>query len=114
MLWLGLAALGFGLFGLLAYCLPVSLSSNLQARAEPSGNWVLALGMAVGPVAFSAIAANFSSATSRCSRVSRAPSGSGYPAGDQRMPPSGRGSVLRREAMHQSATCDLAEEDQGS
>jgi len=58
MLWLGLCALALGLFGLLAYWLPLSLSSNLQARAEPSGNWVLALGIGIGPVAFSAIAAH--------------------------------------------------------
>jgi len=57
MLWLALGAVLLGLFGLLAYWLPVSLSSNLQARAEPSGSWVLALGIGVGPVAFSAIAA---------------------------------------------------------
>jgi len=57
MLWLAACALLLGLFGLLAYWLPVSLSSNLQARAEPSGSWVLALGIGVGPVAFSAIAA---------------------------------------------------------
>jgi hypothetical protein len=58
MLWLGLCALTLGLLGLLAYWLPIPLSSNLQARAEPSGNWVLALGVGVGPIAFSAIAAH--------------------------------------------------------
>ena len=57
MLWLGLCSLVLGLFGLLAYCLPVPLSSNLQARAEPSGSWVLAFGIGVGPLAFSALAA---------------------------------------------------------
>ena len=46
MLWLAVCALSLGLLGLLAYRLPVSLSSNLQARAEPSGSWVLALGIA--------------------------------------------------------------------
>ena len=49
---------GDRLFGLLAYRLPVSLTSNLQARAEPSGSWVLALGVGVGPFAFSALAAH--------------------------------------------------------
>ena len=58
MLWLALGALTLGLFGLLAYHLPVSLSSNLQARAEPSGSWALALGFGIGPIAFSAIAAH--------------------------------------------------------
>jgi len=57
MLWLGLCALCLALFGLLAYWLPISLSSNLQARAEPSGNWVLALGVGLGPIALSAIGA---------------------------------------------------------
>jgi hypothetical protein len=58
MLWLGLGALALLLSGLLAYWLPVSLSSNLQARAEPSGTWVLAMGVGIGPVAFSLIAAH--------------------------------------------------------
>jgi hypothetical protein len=58
MLWLALGAVLLGLFGLLAYWLPVSLSTNLQARAEPSGSWVLALGIGAGPLAFSAIAAH--------------------------------------------------------
>ena len=58
MLWLALCALSLGLIALLAYRLPVSLSSNLQARAEPSGSWALALGMGVGPLALSAIAAH--------------------------------------------------------
>jgi hypothetical protein len=57
MLWLGLCALTLGLFGLLAYWLPVPLSGNFQARGEPSGGWVLALGIGVGPIAFSALAA---------------------------------------------------------
>ncbi|HEY3252621.1 MAG TPA: hypothetical protein VGJ91_01690 [Polyangiaceae bacterium] len=57
MLWLALGALSLALFALLAYRLPVSLSSNLQARAEPSGSWVLALGVGIGPLALSAIAA---------------------------------------------------------
>lgn len=58
MLWLGLCALALTLFGLLAYWLPIALSSNLQARAEPSGTWVLAMGIGVGPLAFSVIAAH--------------------------------------------------------
>src|SRR6187431_837930 len=58
MLWLALCALSLGLLGLLAYRLPVSLGSNLQVRAEPSGNWVLALGVGLGPFAFSALAAH--------------------------------------------------------
>ena len=58
MLWLALCALSLGLLALLSYWLPISLSSNLQARAEPSGSWALALGIGVGPLAFSAIAAH--------------------------------------------------------
>lgn len=58
MLWLGLCALVLLLIGSLAYWLPVSLSSNLQARAEPSGAWALALGVGIGPIAFGAIAAH--------------------------------------------------------
>jgi len=58
MLWLGLVALALTLLAGLSYWLPLSLSSNLQARAEPSGSWVLALGIGIGPVAFSAIAAD--------------------------------------------------------
>jgi hypothetical protein len=58
MLWLGLGALTLVLSGLLvAYWLPIPLSCNLQARAEPSGSWVLALGIGIGPLAFSALAA---------------------------------------------------------
>ncbi|HKO48165.1 MAG TPA: hypothetical protein VJV79_10605 [Polyangiaceae bacterium] len=58
MLWLAVCALALGLFGLLAYWLPVSLSCNLQARAEPSGSWAVALGMGIGPIALTAIAAH--------------------------------------------------------
>jgi hypothetical protein len=42
---------------LLALVLPVSLSSSLQGRAEPSGGWAVALGLGLGPIALSAIAA---------------------------------------------------------
>jgi hypothetical protein len=42
---------------LLAFVVPVSLSSSLQGRAEPSGGWAVALGLGLGPIAFSAIAA---------------------------------------------------------
>jgi len=58
MLWLALCALLLGLFALLAYFLPISISSNLQLRAEPSGSWALALGIGIGPLAFSGIAAH--------------------------------------------------------
>jgi hypothetical protein len=59
MLWLALCAVSLGGLGLLLlYWLPVSISSNLQARAEPSGTWAIALGMGIGPLAFSAIAAH--------------------------------------------------------
>jgi hypothetical protein len=42
---------------LLALFMPVSLSSNLQGRADPSGTWAAALGFGVGPLAVTAIAA---------------------------------------------------------
>lgn len=57
MLWLALCALSLGLLALLAYRSPISLSSSLQARAEPSGSWAVALGFGIGPLAFSVIAA---------------------------------------------------------
>ena len=57
MLWLALCVLAFGLLALLAYRLPISLSSSLHARAEPSGSWAVALGFGIGPLALSAIAA---------------------------------------------------------
>jgi len=57
MLWLAVCAVSLAIVALLAYWLPISLNSNLQARAEPSGSWALALGIGIGPIAFSAIAA---------------------------------------------------------
>jgi len=57
MLWLAVCAVSLAIVGLLAYWLPVSLHSNLQARAEPAGSWALALGIGIGPLAFSAILA---------------------------------------------------------
>ena len=42
---------------LLALLLPWSLSSNLQGRADPSGSWAVALGIGLGPLALTAIAA---------------------------------------------------------
>ncbi|MEO6603953.1 MAG: hypothetical protein ABIQ16_28980 [Polyangiaceae bacterium] len=46
-----------GLLGVLAWRVPLSFSSNLQGRAEPSGAWALALGLGFGPFAVTAIAA---------------------------------------------------------
>ena len=40
-----------------ALWVPFSLSSSLQGKAEPSGSWAVAFGMAFGPVAVTAIAA---------------------------------------------------------
>ena len=37
--------------------LPLSLTSNLQGRAEPGGSWAAALGLGFGPFAVTAIAA---------------------------------------------------------
>ena len=42
---------------LLAVFLPVSLTCNLQGRADPSGTWAVALGFGFGPLAVTAIAA---------------------------------------------------------
>ncbi len=56
---LGLAAcvalIAIGLFWLARASF--TLSSNLQARAEPSGSWAIAWGVALGPLALSTIAA---------------------------------------------------------
>jgi hypothetical protein len=38
--------------------LPVTLSSNVQAKAEPSGAWAVACGLGLGPLALSAIFAS--------------------------------------------------------
>ena len=58
MLWLFAGILASFLVLLLAALwLPVALSSNLQGRADPTGGWAVALGVGVGPVALSAIAA---------------------------------------------------------
>lgn len=56
-LWLAVIVLVLALLGLLAFFVPVSLGSNWQARAEPSGAWALAIGFAVGPLALTALAA---------------------------------------------------------
>jgi len=58
MLWLALCALLLGLLALLAYLLPIAINSNLQLRAEPSGSWTVALGIGIGPLALSGIAAH--------------------------------------------------------
>jgi hypothetical protein len=61
MLWLtaSVALLGaLALLVTLVYVVPVSLGSNVQARAEPSGAWAVAWGLGVGPLALSIIAAS--------------------------------------------------------
>jgi tetrahydromethanopterin S-methyltransferase subunit B len=56
-LWL-VASLSFlSLLALLAWFVPTTLSSSLQIKAEPSGSWGIALGVALGPVSLSALAA---------------------------------------------------------
>ena len=58
MLWLALCAgAAVLLLALLALWVPVSLTSNLQGRAEPSGSWAVAFGVGLGPLALTAIAA---------------------------------------------------------
>jgi hypothetical protein len=56
-LWLA-ASLGLlASLALLAWLIPLTLSSSLQIRGEPSGSWAVALGLGFGPVSLSAIAA---------------------------------------------------------
>jgi hypothetical protein len=55
--WLVASVALLVLLMLLAFVVPLSLSSSLQGRAEPSGSWAVALGLGLGPIAFSAIAA---------------------------------------------------------
>jgi hypothetical protein len=57
MLGLSLLALGLVALLVLAFVVPVSVASSFQGRAEPSGGWAVAFGLAVGPFALSAIAA---------------------------------------------------------
>jgi hypothetical protein len=60
MLWLTVSVTLLGALALLltlAYFVPVSLGSNVQARADPSGAWAVAWGLGVGPLALSVIAA---------------------------------------------------------
>lgn len=54
-LYLAIFTAAFVLLLLLLARLPVTLSSNLQAKAEPSGAWAVACGLGVGPFALSAI-----------------------------------------------------------
>ncbi len=57
MLWLAAGVVLLGLLVSLALLMPVSLTSNLQARAAPSGVWAVAIGFGMGPFAVSAAAA---------------------------------------------------------
>lgn len=57
LVWMALALALMGLLGLVAFWVPMSFSSNLQGKAEPSGSWALALGLGFGPLALTAIAA---------------------------------------------------------
>ena len=57
MLWLSSVVVALCALLLLALLLPVSLSSNLQGRAEPNGSWAIAFGFGIGPLALTAIAA---------------------------------------------------------
>ncbi|MET0791212.1 MAG: hypothetical protein ABW061_06790 [Polyangiaceae bacterium] len=58
LLWLAASLAVLILLGVLAFfVMPLSLSLNVQGRAEPSGSWALALGFGFGPLAFTAIAA---------------------------------------------------------
>jgi hypothetical protein len=55
--WLIASVALLALLTVLAFVVPLSLSSNLQGRADPSGSWAVALGLGLGPIALSAIAA---------------------------------------------------------
>jgi hypothetical protein len=55
--WLALGAALCALLLVVAMRVPMTLSANVQGKAEPSGAWALACGLGVGPVALSAIAA---------------------------------------------------------
>jgi hypothetical protein len=57
LVWLAASLVVLGLLGVIAWLVPMSFSSNLQGRAEPSGTWALALGFGFGPLAVAAIAA---------------------------------------------------------
>jgi hypothetical protein len=57
MLWLAASVTLLGVLAALAYFAPLTVSSNLQARAEPTGAWALACGLGLGPLALSVIAA---------------------------------------------------------
>lgn len=57
-LYLAILTAAFVLLLLLLARLPVTLSSNLQAKAEPSGAWAVACGLGLGPFALSAIFAS--------------------------------------------------------
>ena len=58
LVWLAASLAALGLLGVIAWLVPMSFSSNLQGRAEPSGSWALALGLGFGPLALTAIAAS--------------------------------------------------------
>jgi hypothetical protein len=51
------AAFVFAAFVAAALFVPLTVAFNAQARGEPSGAWAVACGLAVGPLAFSMVAA---------------------------------------------------------
>ena len=57
LVWLAASLAVLGLLGVIAWLVPMSFSSNLQGRAEPSGSWAVALGFGFGPLALTAITA---------------------------------------------------------
>ena len=108
MLW-GALALGiFAVSVLLGFLVPVSVTSNVQARAEPSGGWAVAWGLGIGPLALTAIAAAGVTPFVTChlfgkqlarvslSRRAREPGASETKAAAQRAKPS----RLARRAKH--------------
>ncbi len=57
LVWLAASLAVLGLLCAIAWLVPLSFSSNLQGRAEPSGSWAVALGLGFGPLALTTIAA---------------------------------------------------------
>ncbi len=57
LLWFGIGAALLALLLVAFVRVPLSLSSNVQAKADPSGAWAVACGFGLGPFALSVIAA---------------------------------------------------------
>lgn len=65
MTWLAWIALAVLLIGVLLVLLPVRLQLSMQGRGDPSGNWMLAGGGQIGPLALSGVGAQGLSPTAQ-------------------------------------------------